>query len=389
MFSKGQLSVLCQGFTGIKKSLAPGKYYDTFGLILRVSPRGVMYWFWRGMLFGRRVDRGIGTYPSVSVAEARSIAERYRKMAKEGKDPRNWKGTVPTVEKAGKAFMKTKRSTWDDKTEAEWLSTMRTYIRPLIGKMPVDVVTAVDARRCAEPIWDTKSVTANRVLQRINAIMLWSVGAGSRESWPAHFPKAARFYLGDNRKPVKHHPAIHHSEMAEVIKRIRRSKIPPSAKLLMEFVIQNSSRSKEGCGLTWDEIDLKKMQWLLPKERSKNREPNTRPIVEATMWILDQAAELADGSNLVFPRPNGGQYSSDAISKYYERIVRDMDQESRFHGARSTFQDYSDEKGIHRYITRACLGHKQQGTLSHYARSTLQDLRREHMEAWTNHIEPS
>ena len=143
------------------------------------------------------------------------------------------------------------------------------------------------------------------------------------------------------------------------------------------------------CGLTWDEIDREKMRWLLPGERSKNGEPNTRPIVEASMSILDQAAELADGSNLVFPRPNGGKYSSDAISKYYSRIVEDMDQDSHFHGARSTFQDFSDEESTPRHISRASLGHKQQGTLSHYARSNLEELRHKHITTWTRYIEPS
>ena len=376
-------------FTGMKKSLAPGKYYAEHGLILRVSLFGVMYWFWRGMLNGRRIDRGIGTYPFVSEAEARRIACCFRKMAKEGRDPRNWKGTVPTVQEAGEQFIETNRTKWVRKTEAEWRLTLNTYICPLIGDVPVDVVTVADARRCAEEIWDDKSVTANRVLQRINSIMQWSVGGGYRESWPAHFPKSARFYLGDNRKPPTPHPAVDHSKMADVIKKIRNFEIPLAARLLMEFVIQNASRSEEGCGLTWDEIDLEKMLWLLPGERSKNGEPNTRPIVEASMWILDQAAELEDGSNLVFPRPNGGKYSSDAISKFYGRIVKDMDEESVFHGARSTFQDFSDEKGTFRYISRACLGHKQQGTLVHYARSTLEELRRGHMTIWTEYIEPS
>lgn len=376
-------------FPGMKKSLAPGKYYDKHGAILRVSPHGVMYWFWRGVLNGKRIDRGIGTHPLVSVAEARRIARCFRKMAKDGKDPRNWKGTIPTVQEAGEQFIETTRPKWVRKTEAEWRSTLNTYIYPLIGDVPVDVITVADARRCAEDIWDDKSVTANRVLQRINSIMQWSVGGDHRESWPANFPKSARLYLGDNRKPPTPHPAVHHSKMADVIKKIRTSEIPLAARLLMEFVIQNASRSKEVGGLTWDEIDREKMLWLLPGERSKNGEPNTRPIVEASMWILDQAAELADGSNLVFPRPNGGKYSSDAISKFYGRIVKDMDEESVFHGARSTFQDFSDEKSTLRYISRACLGHKQQGTLIHYARSTLEELRREHITIWTEYIEPS
>ena len=206
---------------------------------------------------------------------------------------------------------------------------------------------------------------------------------------------AAEFYqgrsenLGDNRKPIKHHPAVHHKEMPEVIKRIRNSEIPPSARLLMEFVIQNSARSEEVCGLTWDEINREKKLFLLPKERSKNRVPNTRPLSEASMWILDQAAEIADGSNLVFPRPNGGKYSSDAMSKLYPRIVKDMAQRSVLHGARSTFQDFSDERRTPRFVTRASMGHKQQGTLSAYARSNLEEWRRERMTDWSEYVEPS
>ena len=240
-------------FTGIKKSLAPGKYYDKYGLILRVSPHGVMYWFWRGMLNGRRIDRGIGSHPFVSVAEARRIACCFRTMAKEGREPRNRKGTVPTVQEAGEQFIETTRPKWVPKTEAEWRSTLNTYIYPLIGDVPVDVITVADARRCAEDIWDDKSVTANRILQRINSIMLWSVGGGYRKSWPAHFTKSARLYLGDNRKPPTPLPAVHYSKIADVIKKIRTSEIPLAARLLMEFVIQNAARSEEGCGLTWDE----------------------------------------------------------------------------------------------------------------------------------------
>lgn len=377
-------------FTAIKEDLTPGKYHDKWGLILRVSIHGVKYWFWRGMLNGKRVDRGIGTYPFVSVAEARRTARCFREMAKEGRDPKNWKGFAPTFREAAEINIEQRRSRkkWTAKTEAEWRSTLNTYVLPFIGDMRVDVISVEDARRCVEPTWDDKSVLAIRLLQRINIVMVWAVGGGYRESWPPNFVKAVREFLGDNSKPVRRHPAVHHEEMAEVIRRIRSAEIPQSPKLLMEFVIQNAARSEEVCGLLWDEIDREQKLWSLPGERSKNREPNTRPLSEASMCILNEAAELEDGSNLVFPRPKGGKYSSDAISKLYGRIVEDMEDKSVLHGARSTFQDFSDERSKPRYVSRACLGHKQQGTLSAYARSNLEELRREHMTTWSGHIEP-
>ena len=234
-------------FTRMKESLAPGKHYDKHGLILRVSPYGAKYWFWRGMLNGKRVDRGIGSCLTVSLWEAREIAGRFRGMAKEGRDPRNWKGFAPTFREAADKVIEQRRSRkkWVPKTEAEWRSTLNTYVHRFIGDMRVDVIDVDDARRCVEPIWDDRPVLANRILQRINIVMLWAAGGGYREPWPRSFIKAVEEYLGYNKKPIKHYPAVHHEEMSEVIKRIRGSEIPQSAKLLMEFVIQNSARSEE------------------------------------------------------------------------------------------------------------------------------------------------
>lgn len=71
----------------IVKTAPPGWHYDEHGLMLRVLPTGARNWVWRGTVRGRRVDRGLGTYPYTSLEEARRKAFENRRLARAGDDP--------------------------------------------------------------------------------------------------------------------------------------------------------------------------------------------------------------------------------------------------------------------------------------------------------------
>ena len=74
------------------KTAPAGKHYDGGGLFLRVKPSGARTWVWRGTIRGtggRRVDRGLGPYPVVTLAEARAAALACRRAAFRGVDPRS------------------------------------------------------------------------------------------------------------------------------------------------------------------------------------------------------------------------------------------------------------------------------------------------------------
>lgn len=87
----------------------PGRYYDEHGLILRVQPTtGARNWVWRGTVRGRRVDRGLGTYPDTSLEEARRKAFENRRLARAGDDPprtRAPRQAVATRQREGEGAM--------------------------------------------------------------------------------------------------------------------------------------------------------------------------------------------------------------------------------------------------------------------------------------------
>ena len=58
----------------VKAINKPGKHGDGDGLYLYVAPSGSKSWVQRIVVDGRRRDIGLGSFPAVSLAQARSLA---------------------------------------------------------------------------------------------------------------------------------------------------------------------------------------------------------------------------------------------------------------------------------------------------------------------------
>ena len=86
---------------------------------------------------------------------------------------------VPTVEEAAAAVLAQQRPGWRNaKYARDWPRSLRAYAFPRIGAMPVSAVTTADVLAILTPIWHEKSQTAQRVRQRISAVMKWAVAMG-------------------------------------------------------------------------------------------------------------------------------------------------------------------------------------------------------------------
>ena len=69
-------------------------------------------------------------------------------------------------------------------SEAQWRSSLATYVLPAIGSKRVDEITTADVMACLAPIWTTKAETAKRVRQRIRAVMKWAPRVTARTTPP-------------------------------------------------------------------------------------------------------------------------------------------------------------------------------------------------------------
>ena len=179
-------------------SAPPGRHADGNGLYLFVQPSGTRSWIQRLLIRGRRREFGLGSLALVPLAEAREKALVNRKLARQGGDPlaekRRSQG-IPTFAEAAARLLEQKRAGWrNPRHPREWMSSLRRFAFPRIGKMPVSEVTSADVLEILAPIWHRKAQTARRVRLRLRAVLEWAVAmefriesttpaTGSARSW--------------------------------------------------------------------------------------------------------------------------------------------------------------------------------------------------------------
>ena len=371
----------------IETAKGPAKLTDEHGLYLRVSPRGAKSWIQRLNIQGLRTDNAIGHYPSMGLADARAVAFERWKIAKGGGDPRREDGKPagPTFREAAEAVIAMHEPTWrSPKSGPQWRASLETYAYPTIGHLPVSEVTPGHVMAVLQPIWSDKRETARRVKQRISAICRWAVAQGHRTDDPAGVViDAALPRTGVERR---HMPALPYDEVADCIARVKASRrASRSAKLALEFLVLTAARSAEVRKATWDEIDLDGATWTLPAERMKANREHRVPLSGRALEVLAEAAELSDGSGLVFPGMRDGRPISENT---HAKLLRELGFDAVTHGFRSSFRDYAAERTHTPHaVMEAALAHTIKNKAeAAYARSDLFDKRRALMEEWASYL---
>lgn len=368
------------------------KHFDEHGLILRVRASGSKHWIWRGTVRGRRRDLGLGTFPYVSLGEARDKAFEYRRLAKAGEDPAavhapagvaevQPKSKAPTFRKAAAAVIDLHRPTWrNPKSAAQWEASLRDYAYPVLGDMRVDEIGSGDILRALRPIWNAKRETAQRVRQRISAVMKSAIAAGHRPDNPAGDALTAALPKG-GRKQL-HQRALPYREVGAALEAVRGSNAQTSTKLAFEFLVLTAARSGEVRMMAWDEVDDEDGLWTVPASRMKAGREHRVPLSSRASEILAEAEELRE-NELVFPSARGHRMSDNTISK----LLRDLGINAVPHGFRSSFRDWCGESGQSRELAEAALAHTIRNKAeAAYARTDLLERRRELMEAWSGYL---
>ena len=248
---------------------------------------------------------GLGGYPLVSLAEARNVAFANRQRARAGGDPlaekRHGQG-VPTVEEAAAEVLAQQRPGWRNaKYAQDWPRSLRAYAFPRIGALPVSAVTTADVLAILTPIWHEKAQTAQRVRQRISAVMKWAIAMGYRPDNPAG--DALGQALGRQQAIVKHMRALPHGAVADALATVRASTASVTIKRAFEFLVLTAARSGEVRLATWDEMDLDAGVWAIPAARMKAKRDHRVPLSIRALAILHDVQKRSDGTGLVFRSP--------------------------------------------------------------------------------------
>ena len=372
----------------VRQLKTAGRYADGNGLYLVVDPSGAKRWVLRTVVKSKRRDIGLGGVSLVSLNEAREKAGSYRKIAREGGDPladkRKAELSVPTFSAAAEKVFEEHKGSWhNEKHAAQWITTLRTYVFPILGNRAVDQIEAPDILRVLGPIWLTKPETARRVRQRIGTVLDWAKVAGYRIGEnPVHGVSKG---LPKQGARDDHHAALPYSEVPGFVEALCRADVSEGVRLAFEFLILTASRTNEVLGMKWEEVDDVGRTWTVPAERMKAKRIHRVPLSPRCVEILDRAKQICAQSPFVFPGRSGDKPLSNMV---FLMALRRMCLDVTAHGFRSSFRDWAAEQtNFPREVCEMALAHTVENRVeAAYRRGDLFEKRRELMTDWANYV---
>lgn len=374
---------------------------DGKGLHLYITNAKSRIWRYRYRWQGRGQTFTLGTYPRVSIVQARNIRETAREGLKKGKRPSFLEPQIAAhlprngcdFETIARAWYATRRDRWNEKYASDVLSVFQKDVFPEFGKTDIADVTGPVILRCLRRIQERGATErAHRVRQHLSVIFRFAVADGKASADPAA-------HVGDALKPIfryRHHPAIRDlAKVREVLRDCESTPATPVVKLAMRLLALTALRPGTLKNTPWVEfrsIGSENPVWEVPALRLKLEKQNKLdpsnnfflPLAPASVDVIKVLHGLTSWSSYAFPnqRKLHEPLTNNALNYllnragYHERHVP--------HGWRSAFSTIMNEIFPHyRDFIDAMLTHSPKDNIEAiYNKAVYMPIRREIAAKW-------
>ncbi|PAY01859.1 integrase [Pseudoalteromonas sp. HM-SA03] len=383
--------------TQVKQAKPKDKEYtlpDGDGLELRVRPTGSKRWVFRYQkpFTKQRSNLGLGTYPEVSLADARKVRTDFRKLLKQDIDPKEHKeehtrkqteAALNTFAHVAANWFEVKKTQVSDKHAVDLWRSVENHLIPPLGKLPLAKITAPKTIEVLNPIAAKGSLeTVKRLCQRLNEIMTFAVNTGLIHANPLAGIRSAF------RKPQKQNmPTITPEELPLLMKEISYASIKLVTRYLIEWQLHTMVRPSEAAGAKWSEIDFEQKLWTIPAERMKKKREHLVPLTDQTLEILERLQPISGHREYLFPADRDPR--SHINEQTANMALKRMGYERRLvaHGLRALASTTLNQHGFDPDVVEAALAHIDKNEVRRaYNRADYLERRRVMMDWWSSYI---
>ncbi|MGZ3598107.1 MAG: tyrosine-type recombinase/integrase [Syntrophales bacterium] len=371
------------------------KLFDGDGLFLLVTPQGGKYFRLKYRFDGKEKLLALGTYPEISLADARQRRDEARGQIAHGIDPGAVRKAQKQAETSETETFEVITREWHTKFTPTWtpgyaeklLSALDRDVFPWLGKRPIKELKAPELLAALRRIESRGTLeTAHRMRGLLGQIFRYAVATGRAERDPAADLRGALPQPNE-----RHHAAITDpKEVAPLLRAIDGYQGHFVVKCALRLAPMLFVRPGELRHAEWAEIDLDETAWNIPAHKMKMKEPHLVPLSHQAVEILRELQPLTGAGRYVFPsaRSFSRPMSNNAILAALRRMGYDKDTMTG-HGFRAMARTILDEVLQVRpdYIEHQLAHAVRDPNGRAYNRTAHLAKRRKMMQTWADYLD--
>lgn len=373
----------------------PYKLSDGDGLFLLITPQEGKYFRLKYRFDGKEKLLALGTYPEISLADARQRRDEARRQVAHGIDPGALRKAMKQAESEETETFEVIAREWHAKFTHTWtpghavkiMSRLENDLLPWLGKRPIKEIKAPELLATLRRVESRGALeSAHRIRTIAGQVFRYAVATGRAERDPATDLRGA---LPQPR--TKHHAAITDpKEVAPLLRAIDGYQGDFITRCALRLAPMLFARPGELRQAEWAEMDLEEAAWSIPAEKMKMKHAHIVPLPSQAVEILTELKELTGTSKYVFPslRSFARPMSNNTVNAALRRMGYDGDTMTG-HGFRAMARTILDEVlQVNPFVIEAQLAHKVPDPLGRaYNRTTHLAERRKMMQKWAEYLD--
>ena len=381
------------------EGVGPGTYRakGTVGLYLKKGENGSGSWFFRFRLNGKRHELGLGSLADVKLIEARDKADEARRQVRAGVNPIAERRVVKAAaiaraeadqlasdrwifKRATEEYVRAHASSWRHRdARRNWFNPVERYAFPIIGHMLLD---AIKVEHVAAVMDAAPSGLAVKIRGRIEQVISAGIALGQRDAALGN-PAASKLLKAirptERKGESEHYRRLDLDAAPAAFQKLRALAEESTAIATWVFMIASASRPSEALCAKWEEVDLAKRLWTVPKDRTKTGKDHVVPLSSVAVEVLARQATVRV-SDSVFPGRSGSPVAYNSFAAAPKAAALDTGSP---HSWRSIFRDWCGDVGrIDRDLAEAALAHALPDVEAAYRRGTAIGKRVPIMQAY-------
>lgn len=373
---------------------------DGGGLALLIKPKGGKYWIFNYYQphTKKRKLIGLGTFPTVTLAQARAKREEYKGLISQDIDPlqhrqkeglekaREIENTFQVIANSWIEFRRTKER-FSESYEKSITAILKNYLLPSFGHLPLSSITALQAIKFFEPLQSSgKLRTLHDAIKILNLITNYAVNRGLVAFNPFH-----KLAVEFDKPKGGHFATIKPEELRTLLKKFKRSDLQPRVKMAFLWQLLTLARPAEAVKAQFNEIDETAKIWgyYVLKGQQESTQGRLHKVTLSTQAIkLLKLCRTFNKTPYLFPSSQSKRDYITPVTVVNALYKLGYKDKCTAHGFRSIASTYLNERGHNKDLIEVALSHIDKDRVRKaYNRAEYLEQRAEMLQEWGDFVE--